>query len=76
MEILLETIDESQQASRSGKRAAEDILVKIKSQDGSITEVPILMLIADLFTQLADVKLRLAVVEAHLSKKDSRIISA
>jgi len=51
------------------QRRAENILVRVKQQDGTTVDVPILMLLADLFNQVADLKLRLTVVEADQVKK-------
>jgi len=70
---LVNTINDSPAAS-PGTRPAENILVKIKDDKGTVTEVPLLMLMADLYGQLEQIKLRLSVVEASLTSKNRRIV--
>jgi hypothetical protein len=70
----LETTDEKQ-AGSPGTRAAEDILVRLKNEDGSYQEVPLLLILADLFNQLAAIKMKLAVIEPIVLQKDKRIVT-
>ena len=73
MEICMEDISEEQKTDSSGQsRKAEDILVRLK-QNGEIIEIPLLMLLAGLFDDIADIKLRLSLIEVETTKKSPLI---
>jgi len=69
----MEDISEEQKTDSSGQsRKAEDILVRLK-QNGEIIEIPLLMLLAGLFDDIADIKLRLSLIEVETTKKSPLI---
>lgn len=66
----------NEQAGSPGSRKAEDILVRLKNDDGTIQEVPLLMIIADLFNKVTALEMKMAVMEpVIMDKKNSRIVT-
>lgn len=71
-----DSCEKKEQAGSPGTRAAEDILVRLRNpEDGSIQEVPLLLVMADLFNRVTAVEMKLAVLEPAVLQKDRRIVT-
>ena len=66
------TNDEQKTDSSGQSRRAEDILVRL-NQEGQMVDVPLLVLLAGLFNDIAEMKLRLSILENDATKKSPLI---
>ena len=71
----METINEKAVADIPGTRMAENILVRLKNEDGSVQEVPLLMILADFINRVVALEMKMSVLEPAVLKKDNKIIA-